>query len=90
MTTRQLYCDGNSPKWPTNRPFIRNNTGTPGLGTFLKEIKENCPEEDFAIACQERKFAVRSGPVCKKFQKLFKSVALHQFVYLSVLFFFFL
>ena len=64
MTTRQLYCDGNSPKWPTNRPFIRNNTGTPGLGTFLKEIKENCPEEDFAIACQERKFAVRSEPVC--------------------------
>jgi len=54
------YCNGDSPKYPTDRPFIQNNTGDPGLATFLLKRREECSKGDWETLCTERKFAVYS------------------------------
>ena len=59
MATIQ-YCNGDSPKFPTDRPFIQNNTGDPGLATFLLKRREECSISDWEVLCTERKFAVYS------------------------------
>ena len=81
MATIQ-YCNGDSPKFPTDRPFIQNNTGDPGLATFLLKRREECSISDWEVLCTEHKFAVYSlysemlyDFFCNNWKKRFKRLS---------------